>query len=211
MPITVRELAIHRGAIEVDGSINGAEFERVGLPMMGGCESCEASIAAYNAYPSKGGYLRCRDCISTTEGYETVEEANKAIFGSTEEVKSDVYWAYNGVYQAYAWHQGYEDKPVKFRIPDHHFDPEPLTLAHFMEVVADVDNEGAIHYWKYDEVPTVYGCDRFLTLVCTEDNSIHHLLKEWGMEGEEGSEFDARFDKEFHHASWEGWNDLKTP
>lgn len=54
MPITVLDLALHRGATaDEDGSINGAEFERVGLPICGGCERCEASIAAYNAFPSR--------------------------------------------------------------------------------------------------------------------------------------------------------------
>lgn len=81
MPITVLELAKHRGAEEVDGGINGAEFHRVGLPFMGGCEGCEACIAAYNAYPTKSGYLRCADCVYVAaNGYETVEEANRDIF-----------------------------------------------------------------------------------------------------------------------------------
>ena len=79
-PITVLDLAKYRGATEVNGAINGAEFERVGLPFFGGCEACEASIAAYNAYPSTSGYLRCRDCIGD-DGYPTVEAANTAIFG----------------------------------------------------------------------------------------------------------------------------------
>ena len=79
--ITILDLARHRGAREVDGSINGAEFDRVGLSIMGGCEICHASIAAYNAYPSKSGYLRCRDCIDD-HGWPTVAQANHAIFGN---------------------------------------------------------------------------------------------------------------------------------
>jgi hypothetical protein len=77
--ITVFELAEHRGARSIDGAINGAEFERVGLPILGGCEGCYATIAAYNAYPSKSGFLRCDDCIGDA-GFATVEEANAFIF-----------------------------------------------------------------------------------------------------------------------------------
>lgn len=64
MAVTVLDVAVGRGAMAVeDGGITGGEFERVGLPMLGGCEVCGASIAAYNAYPSKSGYLRCRGCV----------------------------------------------------------------------------------------------------------------------------------------------------
>jgi hypothetical protein len=50
---------------------------------MGGCCKCEACIAAYNAYPSKSGYLKCGDCIGN-DGFDMVEEANKAIFEDEE-------------------------------------------------------------------------------------------------------------------------------
>jgi hypothetical protein len=80
--ITVLELAQHRGATpDEGGSISAAEIGRVGLPFWGGCERCGAAIACYNAYPSKSGYLRCRDCIGTA-GWETVEQADADIFGT---------------------------------------------------------------------------------------------------------------------------------
>ena len=84
--------------------------------------------------------------------------------------------AYAGVYQAYAWQQGYEGKPVRFRLPDQYFDncddevAEGFNLKKFMAVVADFD-EGAIHYWKFEEEEE----DRFITLVCTEDDSMRSL------------------------------------
>jgi hypothetical protein len=71
--VSILDVAFARGVKEVDGTINGAEFERVGLPFMGGCQGCGASIAAYNAYPSKSGYLQCRDCIEGI-GFASVED-----------------------------------------------------------------------------------------------------------------------------------------
>lgn len=79
MPITIRDLAIHRGAHQNDGGINGAEFNRVGLAIMGGCIGCGASLAAYNAYPSKEGYWCCKDCIGDS-GWDDVQTANTDIF-----------------------------------------------------------------------------------------------------------------------------------
>lgn len=83
VPVTVLDVALARGAHEVDGTINGAEFERVGLPIFGGCQGCGATIAAYNAYPSRTGYLRCRQCIgelgfATAEAFEAYERAQDA-------------------------------------------------------------------------------------------------------------------------------------
>ena len=81
MTITILELAVFRGAKEdADGSMNATEIERVGLPFMGGCQRCAACIAAYNASPSKTGYLMCsKDCVGDS-GYETCDEANRALF-----------------------------------------------------------------------------------------------------------------------------------
>lgn len=80
-PITILDLALHRGAQkDEDGSINGSEIEKTGLPFLGGCEVCGACVGAYNACPSKSGYLRCAsECIGDT-GFATVEEANQALF-----------------------------------------------------------------------------------------------------------------------------------
>jgi hypothetical protein len=83
MPITILQLAEHRGAKpNANGAFSADEIERVGLPFMGGCEVCGATIAAYNACPSKTGYLRClNDCIGDN-GYETCEQAESAERGS---------------------------------------------------------------------------------------------------------------------------------
>lgn len=73
--ITILDIAKFRGIKKNnDGHITMAEFDRVGLPMMGGCEGCNASIACYNSYPSKSGYLRCGDCITENMAFATVEE-----------------------------------------------------------------------------------------------------------------------------------------
>ena len=44
-----------------------------GVDILGGCQGCGATIAAYNAYPSTCGYWRCADCIGDT-GYATVAD-----------------------------------------------------------------------------------------------------------------------------------------
>ena len=84
-PITIRELAIHRGAQEDENGINGAEFDRVGLAIMGGCGGCHATLAAYNAFPSKSGWWMCKDCIGD-DGYQSVVIANADIFGEVRVV-----------------------------------------------------------------------------------------------------------------------------
>lgn len=79
-PVTVLQLAIFRGAKEGEGGMSFGEIERVGLPAMGGCGGCGATVAAYNSCPSKRGVIMCRgECIDG-EGYDTVEEANLALF-----------------------------------------------------------------------------------------------------------------------------------
>lgn len=72
--ITILDLALHLGAkAEEDGAIPASEIQRVGLPFMGGCLHCQATIAAYNAYPSKSGYLKCADCIGD-DGWKKAED-----------------------------------------------------------------------------------------------------------------------------------------
>lgn len=78
MTITVQELAsfvLNREAT------TGQDFEQARLPMLGGCEVCGASIAAYNAYPSKSGYLRCADDIGDS-GWEVITDAAAGVFGN---------------------------------------------------------------------------------------------------------------------------------
>lgn len=81
--VTIHQLAIHRGMkssnVNTD-TYNEQDYFAVGLPIMGGCERCEATIASYNAYPSLTGYIRCAECVQVVGGYRTVEEANAAIF-----------------------------------------------------------------------------------------------------------------------------------
>ena len=93
MPITVLELALHRGVKEdTNGNISMGALEDVGLPFMGGCLICGAGIAAYNACPSKlsagaaklceqSGYLKCASGCIDEDGFATVEEANANLFG----------------------------------------------------------------------------------------------------------------------------------
>jgi hypothetical protein len=73
-PITIMEAATHMLG---RSAMNGADYQEAGLPIMGGCEHCGASIAAYNAYPSTSGYLRCADCIGP-DGYATADAFVKA-------------------------------------------------------------------------------------------------------------------------------------
>jgi len=56
-------------------SISAQDLYDLNLPFFGGCCDCEASIAAFNAYPCTNGYLRCKECtISSGEGYSSVED-----------------------------------------------------------------------------------------------------------------------------------------
>jgi hypothetical protein len=80
LSVTILELAEHLGVErDEDGSLNAGEIMQYALPFMGGCQGCEATIACYNAYPSKTGYLRCHDCIATA-GFDTAEDALRFIF-----------------------------------------------------------------------------------------------------------------------------------
>jgi len=77
-PVTVAALAeraLGRRAV------TGADYEEAGLPMLGGCEVCGASVAAYNACPSRSGYLRCLHGCVGEDGWESVEEAYEEVFG----------------------------------------------------------------------------------------------------------------------------------
>ena len=79
--ITICDVAIAWGAkADPNAGINGAEFARLGLPMLGGCYVCEASIAAFNASPTKTGYLACtKTCTEEDTGFRTVQEFNEFI------------------------------------------------------------------------------------------------------------------------------------
>lgn len=49
------------------------DFAKAGVEMIGGCQTCAATLAPYNAYPSRSGYWRCADCIGD-DGFSTVED-----------------------------------------------------------------------------------------------------------------------------------------
>lgn len=82
--VTILDCVIARLNIKKGDGITGEDCDKAGFAMLGGCEHCGATIAAYNAYPSKGGYWNCRDCIGD-DGYETTEEALKDIFADAGE------------------------------------------------------------------------------------------------------------------------------
>ena len=73
--VTILDCAVARGAKadEESGNFTMGDIEAVGLPFFGGCQLCHASIACYNAYPSKTNYLRCRACIGDL-GFATTGE-----------------------------------------------------------------------------------------------------------------------------------------
>jgi len=76
--ITMLDVAQARGVREEsDGTIIGDEFARVGVPLLGGCEGCHATLGVYNAFPDKSGYWRCADCLG--EGFETVEDFEASV------------------------------------------------------------------------------------------------------------------------------------
>jgi hypothetical protein len=83
-PVTVLDLARYRlgRATNDDGPMTGADFLRAQLPIMGGCQVCHATVAAYNACPTRTGYLRCADGCVDAMGFTTVEEADADLFGT---------------------------------------------------------------------------------------------------------------------------------
>lgn len=74
MMVTILDCAIARGATAgSDGSITMKEVSAVGFTFFAGCGVCGSSLACYNAYPTKAGYIRCLDCIGLT-GFETAAQ-----------------------------------------------------------------------------------------------------------------------------------------
>ncbi len=84
--ITILDIAKQRGVqSDSDGSIPASEFAKVGLPFMGGCQHCHATIACYNAVPLKNGYLSreaCAEGASDEWVYTSAQEAEMDIFGT---------------------------------------------------------------------------------------------------------------------------------
>ena len=72
--ITILDVAKALGAVADDtGAFSADEFTKRSLPFFCGCQDCGALLGPYNGYPSKTGYIRCKDCIENM-GYETLEE-----------------------------------------------------------------------------------------------------------------------------------------
>ena len=71
MPITILDYV---KSVVGDKDIYTAEDCLIsGVDILGGCQTCAATIAVYNAYPSTSGYWRCADCIGDT-GFATVAD-----------------------------------------------------------------------------------------------------------------------------------------
>ena len=82
MPITILECAVAHGAKPgSDGSFTVQAINTAGFHFIGGCSTCRATIAAYNAYPTKGGFWRCADCVGDN-GFDTVEQFDAATIES---------------------------------------------------------------------------------------------------------------------------------
>jgi len=74
--VTIMQLASFKLGHQAE---TGADYAKVHLPMLAGCEVCGEQLACYNAYPSKSGYTRCAQDLGD-DGFATVEEADAAIF-----------------------------------------------------------------------------------------------------------------------------------
>jgi hypothetical protein len=54
-------------------SFTADQIMKHGLPFFSSCQCCHASLGPYNAFPSRMGYIRCRDCIDEL-GYQSLAE-----------------------------------------------------------------------------------------------------------------------------------------
>jgi hypothetical protein len=77
MPVTILDYV--KSIVGDKPEYSAGDFSRNGVEMLGGCERCHATIAAYNAYPATSGYWRCADCIGD-DGYDTVTAFQAAEF-----------------------------------------------------------------------------------------------------------------------------------
>jgi len=95
-PVTILDIAKFLGVEEGEGGqISGGEFLKYGLPIIGGC-SCGTTVAVYNAYPTRSGYLGCSGCVGD-DGWESCDQAIRDIFeDSPDDVRllaADGEWA----------------------------------------------------------------------------------------------------------------------
>jgi len=73
--ITILDIAIAKGAQKDDaGRLGGGEFERLGLPMISGCQRCGATVGPWGACPSRTGFIQCCDCITDDLAFATVAD-----------------------------------------------------------------------------------------------------------------------------------------
>jgi hypothetical protein len=74
--MTVFELAAEMdpSVVDHDGVVNSQLMAEHGFAMFGGCYLCAATIAFYNAYPTKQGSWVCKDCLAHDVGFESVSE-----------------------------------------------------------------------------------------------------------------------------------------
>lgn len=79
-PITILDLAMFRGCKDDGSGVSCCDVEDTGLPFIGGCSECGACVACYNACPSRSGVLKCAGGCIGTDGYDSAEEANMALF-----------------------------------------------------------------------------------------------------------------------------------
>jgi hypothetical protein len=63
-------IAIKRGAKVVDGTIDGAEFARVGVALINSCINCGETVAPYNSYQvaPDNPYAYCAQCAGVEDG-----------------------------------------------------------------------------------------------------------------------------------------------
>jgi hypothetical protein len=71
MPITILDYV--KSVVGDKALYTAEDCLRSGVDILGGCQTCAATIACYNAYPSTSGYWRCADCIGDT-GFATVAD-----------------------------------------------------------------------------------------------------------------------------------------
>jgi hypothetical protein len=74
MAMSILDLCIALGETEDEtGSMTADQFDKHGLPFFSSCQCCQASLGPYNAFPSRSGYIRCKDCDGDP-GYSTLAE-----------------------------------------------------------------------------------------------------------------------------------------
>ncbi len=71
MPITILDYV--KSAVGDKDLYTAEDCLASGVDIIGGCQICGATIAAYNAYPSTTGYWRCAGCIGQ-DGFATVAD-----------------------------------------------------------------------------------------------------------------------------------------